>query len=172
MANAAKNDCVSCRATPVTYGATMPAKLPMQFCRLVHFPAALGPERCCVNAQLLEENIANETQARTRKKLDKNPSLTSNAGNGNATAGESSSGERLTNSACFFTSADQRICQASEKDRRNGNRPEWQGSNEGEPVPRVMALILEIVWKPGQKEIPRYSSRQKDPEQCLQKRVL
>src|SRR5207253_487740 len=38
---------------PVTIGAMMPARLPMQFCRPIHLPAHLGPARVWPTAKML-----------------------------------------------------------------------------------------------------------------------
>src|SRR5579859_8139627 len=61
--NASRNSPVTSTIRPVTQGATMPAKLPNMFCHPVHLPAAPGPARVWVMAQMLEVNNPNDRLA-------------------------------------------------------------------------------------------------------------
>src|SRR5262249_34241176 len=63
---AQKNSPVFSNTTPVSQGATTPARLPTKFCRPVHLPAASGPAMVCVIDQRLHVKMPKETQESIR----------------------------------------------------------------------------------------------------------
>src|ERR1700746_3383858 len=63
---AQKNRPVLSTTKPVTTGAIHPARLPKKFCSPVHLPAACGPARVWVIAQVLETLTPQNTAANSR----------------------------------------------------------------------------------------------------------
>src|SRR5260370_25255428 len=51
---------------PMSVGAMHPARLPVKFCRPVHFPDVAGPASVCVTAQRFEVHMPRPMQARIR----------------------------------------------------------------------------------------------------------
>src|SRR5205823_387143 len=51
-------------------GAARPARLARQFCKPVHFPAAMGPAMVCAIAQWLEANMPYDAQANIRQAIE------------------------------------------------------------------------------------------------------
>src|SRR5882762_9582376 len=51
---------------PMSVGAIHPARLPVKFCRPVHFPDVAGPASVCVTAQRFEVHMPRPMQARIR----------------------------------------------------------------------------------------------------------
>src|SRR5260370_27827169 len=51
---------------PMSVGAIHPARLPVKFCRPVHFPDVAGPASVCVTAQRFEVHMPRPMKARIR----------------------------------------------------------------------------------------------------------